>query len=64
MREGAGVFIGHRRGHGVYNKVSCSPSWTLDATAAALWCASARVCGGAGTANIELGRAEVVGMWG
>jgi hypothetical protein len=48
----------------VHNKVSCSPSRTLDTAAVALGCDSARVCGGAGTANIELGGTEVVGMRG
>jgi hypothetical protein len=49
--EGAGVFIGHRRGwHGTMT--------------AALRCSDSRVCGGTGVANAELGWAEVTKMRG
>jgi hypothetical protein len=62
---GARVFICHRRGwHGTQVKVGCSPSRTRDATAMALRCINARVCGGAGASNAELGWAEAADMRG
>jgi hypothetical protein len=47
----------------MHGKVGCSPSQTCDMVTA-LQCDGARVCGGAGATNTELGWAEAAGMRG